>query len=69
MLAADRTALLDAAYDVIAGSGFPNLIAFITATHVSAVTSPAQALRACLEDICERFNSFLVHQCACIARH
>ena len=39
----DRVALLESAYDVIGNAGFPNLIAFITAIHVSAVTSPSQA--------------------------
>ena len=57
-----RRDLLDSAYDVIAGAGFPNLVAFITAIHVSAVTSPHQALGDCLGDICQRFNTFLVRQ-------
>lgn len=57
-----RTDLLHAAYSVIANAGFPNLLAFISAIHVSAVTSPPQALRDCLEDICQRFNTFLVRQ-------
>ena len=59
---ADRAALLDSAYDVIANATFPNLIAFITSIHVSAVTSASQALRDCLEDVCHRFNTFLVRQ-------
>lgn len=58
-----QDALLDAVYGVIEGAWFPNLIVFITAIHESAVTSPQQALRWCLEDICERFNLFLVRQC------
>ncbi len=57
-----RADLLNAAYDVIAGAGFPNVVAFISAIHVSAVTSPQQALSDCLEDICHRFNTFLVRQ-------
>lgn len=57
-----RADLLDAAYAVIAGAGFPNLVVFITAIHVTAVQVPSQALRDCLEDICERFNTFLVRQ-------
>jgi hypothetical protein len=57
-----RIALLDSAYRVIADAHFPNLIAFITAIHVSAVTTPGQALTDCLEDICQRFNTFLVRQ-------
>jgi hypothetical protein len=63
MPSADRAALLDAAYDVIAAAGFPNLVAFITAIHVSAVTSASQALEDCLADVCQRFNTFLVRQC------
>ena len=58
----DRAALLDSAYNVITNASFPNLIAFITSIHVSAVTSASQALRVCLEDICQRFNTFLVRQ-------
>jgi len=54
-----RAALLDAAYDVIASARFPNLIAFVSAIHVSAVQSSAQALETCLEDICGCFNLFL----------
>lgn len=57
-----RIALLDSAYRVIGDAHFPNLIAFISAIHVSAVTTPAQALTDCLEDICQRFNTFLVRQ-------
>lgn len=57
-----RSDLLDEALNVIAGAGFPNLVAFVSAIHVSAVTSPRQALGDCLEDICQRFNTFLVRQ-------
>lgn len=55
-----RMALLDAAYDVISNAGFPNLVAFVTAIHVSAVESDNQALGDCLEDLCDCFNAFLV---------
>lgn len=57
-----RVALLDAAYDVIANARFPDLIAFVSAIHVSAVQSSPQALQTCLEDICGCFNIFLVRQ-------
>jgi hypothetical protein len=57
-----QAALLDALYDVVACAGFPNLIAFITAIHVTAVSESAQALRDSLEDICQRFNTFLLRQ-------
>jgi len=62
MLPVERAGLLASAYDVIGNAGFPNVIAFITAIHISAVTSSSQALRDCLEDICQRFNTFLVRQ-------
>jgi len=57
-----RTELMDQAYRIIAGAGFPDLAAFITAIHVSVVSNPHQALRDCLEDICQRFNTFLAGQ-------
>jgi hypothetical protein len=57
-----QAALLDALYNIIANAGFPSLIAFITAIHVTAVQTPNQALHDCLEDICERFNTFLVRE-------
>lgn len=57
-----RATLLDAVFSVIAQAGFPNLIAFVTAIHVSAVQTSSQAFGDCLEDICERFNVFLVRQ-------
>lgn len=57
-----QDAFLDAVYSVIEDAWFPNLIVFITAIHESAVETPRQVLRACLEDICERFNLFLVRQ-------
>jgi hypothetical protein len=62
MSASQRVDLLNSAYDVIANAGFPHLIAFVSAIHISAVTDAAQALRDCLEDICQRFNTFLVRQ-------
>ena len=58
-----QAALLSAAYGVIQNAWFPNLVVFITGIHESAVVTPQQALRVCLEDICERFNLFLVRQC------
>jgi len=57
-----RSAILDSGYKVISDAGFPNLIAFITAIHVSAVATPAQALKDSLEITCQNFNSFLVRQ-------
>jgi hypothetical protein len=57
-----RVALLDSAYGIIESAVFPNLIGFVSAVHVSAVTGPAQALRDCLENICMSFNSYLIKQ-------
>jgi len=62
MQAAERESLLAAVYDVIGEAFFPNLILFATATHVSRVVSGPQALRDTLEDLCQRFNTFLVRQ-------
>ena len=59
---ADRENLLDDIYQVISGTRFPHLIAFATVVHISAVTSPEQALRDTFEDICQRVNTFLVRQ-------
>ncbi len=57
-----RSDILDAIYNVILNAHFPSFVAFVTAIHVSAVKSHSQALRDCLEDICQRFNTFLVRQ-------
>ena len=57
-----RIEILKSAYDVIARSGFPNLIAFVSGIHVSSVRNPPQALKDCLEDICTSFNRFLIRQ-------
>jgi len=58
----NRHQLLVEGYNVILRAGFPNLVIFISAIHISAVTDASQALRDCLEDICTRFNTFLVRQ-------
>lgn len=57
-----RTAYLDQAYDVLTRASFPGLVTFITAIHITAVTEPSQAFRMCLEDICVRFNAFLIRE-------
>jgi len=57
-----RDALLAEGYNVIARAGFPNLIVFVTAIHVTAATNAFQVLRDCLGDICQRFNAFLARQ-------
>lgn len=48
--------------NVIASSVFPNLVAFSTVVDISAVESPLQVRRLTLEDICARFNTFLIRQ-------
>lgn len=63
MTIADREKLMTDISNIIKSAHFPNLILFATAIHVSAVRSGPQALRDCLEDICQRFNTFLVRQC------
>jgi hypothetical protein len=57
-----RDQIMDEIYEIIKSAGFPNLITFATAIHVSAVKNGAQALEDCLEDICQRFNTFLKYQ-------
>jgi hypothetical protein len=58
-----RAALLARVYDVIRNAGYPNLIAFASAVHVTAAQSPEQVFRACLGDICSRFNLLLLRRC------
>ena len=55
-----RAELIDAIYGVIASASFPNLISFATVLHITAVTSGPQVLHDTLEDLCQRFNTFLV---------
>ena len=57
-----RESLLDSAFEVLENVYFPNLICFITAIHISAVDAPQNAFKVCLEDIVQRFNTFLVRQ-------
>ena len=57
-----RKEIMDSIYDIIYTAGFPSLIVFASAIHVSKVTNGQQALKDCLEDICQRFNTFLMCQ-------
>jgi hypothetical protein len=57
-----RDQVMQDVYALIGSARFPYLIAFATAIDVSAVTSPTQARRSVFEDVCEKFNGFLVHQ-------
>jgi hypothetical protein len=57
-----RKQLLDDICQCISQSKFPNLIVFATAINVTAVQSGDQALRDTFQDVCQRFNTFLVRQ-------
>jgi hypothetical protein len=57
-----RQNILKDVYTVISNTRFPNLIAFATGIHISAVTSPEQVRSDTLEDVCSRFNTFLIRQ-------
>lgn len=57
-----REQILADVYDVIAKAGFPNLIAFATAMDISAVVNSLQVRHDTLEDISQRFNTFLIRQ-------
>jgi hypothetical protein len=57
-----RTEMINDIYELINAAGFPNLIIFTSAIHVSKVENGSQALKDCLEDICQRFNTFLMCQ-------
>jgi hypothetical protein len=59
---ADRAVLLDDLYEVLHQARFPNLIAFATVMHISAVQNSDQVLHDTFEDVCQRFNTFLVRQ-------
>lgn len=52
--------LLHAVYQIIQRSGFPNLVAFATTVHISYVQDPEQVLHDVFQDICQRFNTFLM---------
>ena len=54
--------ILESAYDVIANADFPNLIAFMTAIHISAVTSAISSPERLPRGHLQRFNLFLVRQ-------
>lgn len=57
---ADRALMLEDLYGLLAKEQFPKLVAFATAIDVSAVKTPTLALSDAFEDICRRFNTFLV---------
>lgn len=57
---ADRALMLSDLYGLLAAEQFPQLVAFTTSIDVSAVQTPTQALGDAFEDLCQRFNTFLV---------
>lgn len=47
----NRQRILDAVYDAIASTTYPNAVLFATAMHISSVNNSDQALRDTFEDI------------------
>lgn len=62
MSPSEREILLGKVYDIIQFKKFPRLVAFATAIHISAAKSSEQVLHDSFEDICQRFNTFLLRQ-------
>lgn len=56
----EREEILRKVYEVIDNAGFPNLIVFAASICEDSVTSPEQALRDTFEEICSKFNNFLI---------
>jgi hypothetical protein len=52
--------LLGDLYKIIGASPFPNLVAFATTAHISYAKNPDQVLHDVFQDICQRFNTFLL---------
>jgi hypothetical protein len=52
--------LLHAIYQVMQKSKFPNLTAFATTAHISYVQDSEQVLHDVFQDVCQRFNTFLM---------
>jgi len=61
-LPARRMQLLESMFQCISGAAFPNLIAFATAINVTAAKTPDQVLHDTFQDVCQRFNTFLLRQ-------
>ena len=57
-----RNNILKDVCNVIGSCVFPNLVAFAVVVDISAVESSLQVRRFTLEDICARFNTFLIRQ-------
>jgi hypothetical protein len=56
----DRDKLLEDIYQVIGDFRFPHALVFAVALHVSSVLNANQALHDTFEEICSRFNNFLI---------
>lgn len=57
-----REQLMEELYQCICAARFPNLIAFATAMHISMVKNADQVIHDVFQDVCQRFNTFLVRQ-------
>lgn len=57
-----RTEILKKIYSVIGNCNFPDLIVFATTIDITAVDDETKVLKKVFEDVCEKFNSFLMHQ-------
>ena len=57
-----RTKILKEIYSVIGNCTFPDLIIFATTIDITAVVDETKVLEQVFEDVCEKFNSFLMHQ-------
>ena len=58
-----REKMLEEVYRTIGNASFPNLVAFATALHISKATdNQSENIRAAFEDVCCRFNTFLIRQ-------
>jgi hypothetical protein len=57
-----REQLMTEIYQCITNSKFPTLIAFATVMDASFAKNPDQVLHDTFQDVCQRFNMFLVRQ-------
>lgn len=57
-----RESILQDVYSIIRNTRFPSCLIFATAMHISMAQNPLQVRRDTLEDICQRFNTFLMRQ-------
>lgn len=62
LLRKEREALMSELYATIDVAGFPSLVAFAAAMHVSKAQSEDQVLHDTFQDLIQRFNTFLKRQ-------